>query len=296
MKAVYRSVLSGTTPNEHETHWVARSGRRPLIAWSSVALRDGGSPRYLVRTGRDITEQRQAEATLQATDAALRQSQNQFRTLAASLFNAQEDERRRVSRELHDDISQKLTALTVDVETLARKAPGSPGSSRVQLHGLRDRLAAVSEDVRRTAYQLHPSSLEHFGLAPALKSYCADFARQEGIAVQFRSRNLRAMVPPETALSLYRVVQEALRNVAKHSGARRALVSLSGRNQALHLIIEDPGRGFDPAPVRGRGLGLINMEERVQLVGGTFSLTTKPEEGVRIDIRVPLPMKQAAHR
>jgi two-component system CheB/CheR fusion protein len=296
VKAVYRSVLSGITPHEHETRWVARSGGQRLIAWSTVALPDGeGSRRYLVRTGRDITDQRQAETALLATGAALRQSQTQLRTLATSLLNAQEEERRRVSRELHDDISQKLTALTVEVETLARKAPGSPGGSRVQLHGLRDRLAAVSEDVRRTAYQLHPSSLEHFGLAPALKSYCADFARQEGIAVQFRSRNLRATVPRETALSLYRVVQEALRNVAKHSGARRAVVSLSGRDQALHLVIKDTGCGFDPAPVRGLGLGLINMEERVQLVGGSFSLTTSPGEGVRIEIRVPLPTKQAAH-
>jgi two-component system, chemotaxis family, CheB/CheR fusion protein len=297
VKAVYRNVLSGGTPDEHETHWVARSGGHRLIAWSTVAVPDGdGSARYLVRTGRDITVQRQAESALQATDAALRQSQNQLRTLAVSLLNAQEDERRRVSRELHDDISQKLTALTVEVETLARRASGSPGSSRVQLHGLRDRLAAVSEDVRRTAYQLHPSSLEHFGLAPALKSYCADFTRQEGIAVQFRSTSLRDTVPPETALSLYRVVQEALRNVAKHSGAKGALVSLSGRDRALHLLIKDTGCGFDPAPARGRGLGLINMEERVQLVGGSFSLTSNPGEGVRINIRVPLPMKHAAHK
>jgi signal transduction histidine kinase len=160
--------------------------------------------------------------------------------------------------------------------------------SQRELRALRDRLAAVSEDVRRTAQQLRPPSLEHLGLTPALKSYCADFARTEGIGVRFLARNLPRTLPPEVALNLYRVVQEALSNVAKHSGARRAVVSLSAREDSLHLVIKDTGRGFDPALARSRGLGLINMDERVRLLGGTFSLQARPGEGVHIDVHVPV--------
>jgi signal transduction histidine kinase len=280
---------------EHENHWITRSGERRLIAWSTVAFPDReGSGRHVVRTGRDITDQRLAETALESTSAALRHSQTQLRTLTTGLLRAQEEERLRVSRELHDDISQKLTALTVEAETLARKTrqaggvsqPG--GVSEKELRTLRDRLAAVSEDVRRTAQQLRPSSLEHLGLSPALKSYCADFARKEGVAVRFLARNLPRTIPPEVALNLYRVVQEALSNVAKHSGARSAVVALSAREDSLRLVIKDTGRGFDPALARTRGLGLINMDERVRSLGGVFSLQAQPGHGVHIDVRVPV--------
>ena len=225
---------------------------------------------------------------LESTGAALRHSQTQLRTLTTGLLRAQEEERLRISRELHDDISQKLTALTVEAETLARKTRHAGGVTQPELRALRDRLAAVSEDVRRTAQQLRPSALEHLGLAPALKSYCADVARKEGIRVRLLARNMPRTVPPEVALNLYRVVQEALSNIAKHSGARSALVSLSAREHSLHLVIKDTGRGFDPALVRSRGLGLINMDERVRSLGGGFSLQARPGEGVHIDVRVPV--------
>jgi two-component system, chemotaxis family, CheB/CheR fusion protein len=289
VKAVYRRARGGGPPVEHETHWVTRSGGRRLTAWSTVAFPDReGSGRHVVRTGRDVTDQRLAEAALESTSVALRQSQVQLRTLTTGLLRAQEEERLRVSRELHDDISQKLTALTVEAETLARKARHTGGVSQMELRTLRDRLAAVSEDVRRTAQRLHPSSLEHLGLAPALKSFCSGFARKEGMRVRFLARNLPRTVPPQVALNLYRVVQEALSNVAKHSGARRALVSLSAHEDSLRLAVKDTGRGFDPALARNRGLGLINMDERVRSLGGSFSLQAKPGEGVHIEVRVPV--------
>lgn len=289
VKAVYRKARAGGSPVEHETHWVTRSGGQRLTAWSTVAFPNReGSGRHVVRTGRDITDQRLAETALESTSAALRHSQIQLRTLTTGLLRAQEEERLRVSRELHDDISQKLTALTVEAETLARKTRHAGGVSQVELRTLRDRLAAVSEDVRRTAQQLHPSMLEHLGLASALKSYCAGFARKEGIGVRFLARNLPRTVLPQIALNLYRIVQEALSNVAKHSGARRALVSLSARDDSLRLVVKDTGRGFDPALARSRGLGLINMDERVRSLGGSFSLQAKPGEGVHIEVRVPV--------
>ena len=289
VKIIYRKARGGSAPLDHETHWDTRSHGRRLIAWSTVAFPDReGSGRHVVRTGRDITDQRLAETALESTSAALRHSQTQLRSLTTGLLRAQEEERLSVSRELHDDISQKLTALTVETETLARKTRHDGGVSQKELRTLRDRLAAVSEDVRRTAQQLHPSSLEHFGLAPALKSYCADFARKEDIRVRFMARNAPPAVSREVALNLYRVVQEALSNVAKHSGARSAVVTLSARGDSLRLAVKDTGRGFDPARARSRGLGLISMDERVRLLGGAFSLQAAPGQGVHIEVRVPL--------
>jgi signal transduction histidine kinase len=266
-----------------------------LISWSIAALPGAKSePRYLVLIGTDITERRQTETALQASETAFRQSGAQLQTLTSGLITAQEEERKRISRDLHDDISQKLTALTVEMEAVMRKQDGA-GKSSVTLRALRDRLSEVSEDVRRTAYELHPSSLEHLGLATALRSYCSDFQRHEGIVVRFTPRNVPRHIPSNVSLSMYRMVQEALHNVSKHSGARQAAVSLAGRHGGLTLRVKDSGRGFDPARARGRGLGLISMEERAHLAGGTFDIRARPGEGVRIEVHVPLssPRKRA---
>jgi signal transduction histidine kinase len=149
-------------------------------------------------------------------------------------------------------------------------------------------LRGILRDVEQTAYRLHPSSLDHLGLSVALKSYCADFGRQNGIAMRCMERNLPRAIPPRLGLTIYRVVQEALRNVAKHSGARRAVVSVAGKNGMILLRVKDSGRGFDAARSKKRGLGLISMEERVRQAGGTFTVKSAPGEGVGIEVRIPL--------
>jgi signal transduction histidine kinase len=165
---------------------------------------------------------------------------------------------------------------------------GADRSLQRKLTALGQRLASVSGDIRRTAHQLHPSSLDHLGLAAALKSYCLEFSQHEGILVQFLQRNVPARIPPQVALSLYRSAQEALRNVALHSGARRATVSLTGRDESIVLSVKDSGRGFDPNRVKGRGLGLVSLDERARLMGAKVVLKTKPGEGVQIQIQAPL--------
>jgi len=172
----------------------------------------------IVVNSRDITERKQAEEALRRHEAELQRSQEELRRLTAGLFAAQEEERRRVSRELHDDLSQKLAMLVVEVETMERDLPESAELIRDALRSLRQRADKISDDARRTAYQLHPSVLEHVGLAAALRSYCSDFSKQEGIRVRFTHRDVPGGIPHEVALCLYRVAQESLRNVAKHSG------------------------------------------------------------------------------
>jgi PAS domain S-box-containing protein len=230
----------------------------------------------------DITERRRNEE-------ALRRSEQQLRDLTTGLLEAQEEERRRISRELHDDLNQKLAMLAVELGGLEARLPEPDGEIRAQLRYVEKRLNEVSDDVRRTAYQLHPSVLEHLGLVEALETYCNEFSGQQGLKVSFRRRKLPEMIPTGVALCLYRVVQEALHNVRKHSGAARASVSLTGTGGGLVLTVEDLGRGFDPAAMRGkRGLGLVSMKERVAAAGGVLTISARPGEGSRVQVQIPL--------
>ena len=147
---------------------------------------------------------------------------------------------------------------------------------------------SLSEDLRRTARNLHPFMLTLLGLEPALRAYCEEFSKLRQIKVRFTARALPGTIPPGLALCVYRAVQEALGNVAKHAVAKRALVSISGIDDILHLTIRDDGHGFDLDQAKGKGLGLIGMEERVRHLGGTFSISVKPGDGACVEIRIPL--------
>jgi signal transduction histidine kinase len=208
--------------------------------------------------------------------------------LTAGLVEAQEEERRRVSQELHDDISQRLTALAVQLEVLHQAHGISPEELHSKMGELQKQMEVLSEDLRRTARNLHPFMLTQLGLGPALRSYCEEFSGIRKFKVRFTARALPEIIPPGVALCVYRVVQEALGNVAKHAGAKRAVVSISGIDDVLHLAIRDDGHGFDLDQAKGKGLGLISMEERVRHLGGTFSISVKPGDGACIEIRIPL--------
>jgi two-component system CheB/CheR fusion protein len=297
VKQVYKELAESRSACEHENHWVDRSGQRHLISWSSTLVTEAqDATRHLVWVGVDVTEARLAEKALQQTEI-LRHSREQLRTLTAGLVEAQEEERRRVSRELHDDISQRLAALAIQLEVLHQARGTSAEELRGKLGELRKQMEVLSEDLRRTARNLHPFALTHLGLGAALRSYCEEFSNLRQFKVRFTARALPATIPPGVALCVYRVVQEALGNVAKHAGAKRAAVSLSASGHALHVAIRDDGHGFDLDHAKGKGLGLISMEERVRHLGGTFSIAPKPGDGTRIEVRIPFetePPKLAA--
>jgi two-component system CheB/CheR fusion protein len=234
----------------------------------------------------DISERRKTEVALAEKEGALRLSDQQLQMFTASLLTAQEEERERLAGELHDDLNQRLAALAMQAAAL-EQSPDSATSVRDQIRGFRLTIEALSEEVRRLAHQLHPTVLEHFGLAKALDSYCEEFSRLKELRIRFRQRDVPEAVPQEVALCLYRIAQEALANVARHSGAKTASVVLAGAAGRIHLAVSDNGVGFDADAARP-GLGLVSMRERIRLVGGTLSIKTRPGDGSRIEVSIPL--------
>lgn len=244
----------------------------------------------IVLNARDITERKRAETDLRQKEADLQRSHDQLRALAARLLTAEEEERSRVSRELHDDLNQKLAVLAFEVESLALGPAPDKGRLRTRLGEFQREVVELSEDVRRMAHQLHPSVLDDLGLEPALRSYCGDFARREGIIVKFSSRALPGHLPADIALCLYRVAQECLRNAGRHAKTKAILVSLARFTNVICLRVRDFGAGFAPALARNKGgLGILSMQERVRLVNGAIVVKSRPGYGTTVDARVPLP-------
>jgi signal transduction histidine kinase/DNA-binding CsgD family transcriptional regulator len=218
----------------------------------------------------------------------LRTARDNLRVLAGLLLQAQEEERRRIAREMHDDWTQRLAVLAIDTARMEQE-PGLGPSARAQLQAMRGELVSLSEDVHALSRQLHPSILDDLGLADALLSECASFSRREGIAVDYRPEGVPASVPKEVALCVYRVAQEALRNIARHARVTTARVSLVGTGRDLLLSVQDEGAGFDPAGARSRpALGLSSMEERVRLIQAELSVRSAPGRGTTVTLRVPL--------
>jgi len=212
----------------------------------------------------------------------------QVQALAARLLRVQEEERRRVSRELHDQICQQLASLAIEISGLAADPPPPERAQKV-LRELQRRVIMVSEATRHIAYELHPSVLDDLGLVASLRGVCKKFSEEEGVPVEFRSGLLPPEIPREAASCLYRVVQESLRNVARHASASKVSVWLRMKKNAVALTIADDGSGFDPAEARGRGgLGLVGMAERARLVRGRLSISTRKGRGTRVLVEVPL--------
>ncbi len=219
--------------------------------------------------------------------AADPEAEKSLRLFARHLLAAQEDERRRISRELHDELNQRIALLELDVADLERNPP-SGKKLREHLQFFRKRVTELAEDTRRIAYQLHPAILDDLGLVVALESYCQDFSRRDGIDVHFHHSGVPGSLPANTALTIYRITQEALRNISKHSSAQSAEVALNGMPDHLNLTVKDTGIGFHPDQVEPGGLGLTSIRERVRLLDGNLQIDSKPGEGTRIDVSLPL--------
>jgi PAS domain S-box-containing protein len=223
----------------------------------------------------DITDRKLSEASLEE--------------LSGRLINAQEQERTRIARELHDDFSQRLALQGIGLTQLWKKLPEEEVEERAKVQDLLKRTQEISSDLHSLSHQLHSSKLEHVGLASALMGLCKEFSSKFKIQIEFTDRADSFEIPKDVALCLFRIAQEALSNVFKHSQAKEAQVELSGAKNEIRLRIVDAGLGFDPALQNGEaGLGLISMRERLRLVGGRFSVHSVPMHGTEVVAEVPL--------
>ena len=220
-------------------------------------------------------------------------AEREARDLAGKIMTAQEDERRYLAREMHDDLSQRLAASAIVAGNLEQKLHES-SVSRNSLGELKDSLIAICDDMHRLSRQIHPAILDDFGLADAMHSECDRLAERNAISVDFRCGVLPADLPREIAICLYRIAQEAFWNAAKYSRTDRVVVELSSDPEFIHFNIRDFGIGFDPQRLSEKqGLGLSSMKERARLVRGKISIDSSPGAGVTIAVRVPLPEDSA---
>ena len=242
----------------------------------------------------DITERKHAEEILQESEANLINNQKDLRRLANSLISAKEEELRRLSRELHDDLTQRLAVLAIEAGKLEQHmntmeyALPKPFQKISQI---KEQLIKVSEDVHRISRQLHPSILDDLGLVRAIESECAAVMQRENLDIIFRQAEIPERIPGDISLCLYRIIQEGLNNIISHSCVKKCEVFLEATAETLCLTVTDEGIGFDPVEVKNKpGLGLSSMRERVQLVRGNFSVESHPGKGTAVCVSIPLNM------
>jgi len=274
-KEGHRRALSGETIRAEEDRWEREHGtvwvQWEIRPWKTVEGVQGGILIFAV----DISRHKRMEAALRDTTRRLVESQEQERT--------------RIGRELHDDISQRLAMLTVEIDDLNEHVRASANERKQRLARIRQRLVDVSSGVQSLSQQLYSPHLEFIGLAAAMRAFCRDFAESQKVEIHFEADKINRAPGPDVSLCLLRVLQEALHNGAKHSQTRRFDVRLACSSNELDLRVSDHGAGFDlERAMKSGGIGLSSMLERVRLINGTISIDSRPLRGTTIRVRAPL--------
>jgi PAS domain S-box-containing protein len=258
---------------EDEVLWRANGTSFPAEYWS-YPQRRGQELVGAVVAFSDITQRKLAEKALA--------------NVSRKLIEAQEQERTRIGRELHDDIGQRLAMLAVELEQLRQSPPHSselPG----RIGELQKQTSEIAADIQSLSHELHSAKLQYLGIAAAMRGFCQEFGKQHKVEIDFQTHDLPIPLPPDISLCLFRVLQEALHNSAKHSGVRHFEVGLWGTSDEIHLTVKDSGAGFDREAAKASGgLGLISMEERLKLLKGMLSIDSQRKRGTTIHAGVPL--------
>jgi PAS domain S-box-containing protein len=253
---INRAIRTGAGIHaDDEVFWRANGTSFPVEYWSHPQWR-GQEIVGAVVTFIDITNRKSAEAALAG--------------VSRRLIEAQEQERSRIARELHDDIGQRLAILAIKLTQLQRSPPNSPELSS-HIGELQKRTSEIAADIQSLSHELHSSRLQYLGIAAAMRSFCREFGEQQGVEIECKIHDLPTLLSPHISLCFFRVLQEALHNSTKHSGVRYFEVELWGTSDEIHLTVSDSGDGFDIGAAKAsRGLGLISMEERLKLLNGTL--------------------------
>jgi PAS domain S-box-containing protein len=290
-----RQFISRVHPDDREAYVTTETGPtpdNPAYQTTYRMLRPDGGVVWLEENGHaffdgqgrmlriigmvtDVTDRKRAEEALSS--------------VSRRLIEAQEQERTRIARELHDDIGQRLALLTIELEQLRQVSPDLSAQVCSRIAALQQHTTEIASDVQSLSHELHSSRLEHLGIAVAMTTFCKEFSDQQNVEVDFAHDDVPRTLPQEISLCLFRVLQEALQNALKHSGVRHFDVELCYGSDEIHLTVKDSGSGFESKAAKGsRGLGLISMEERVKLLNGTFSIESGPKRGTTIHAHVPL--------
>ena len=270
-KQLHRRALSGETLRAEEDRW-DREGGTTWLRWEIRPWQNlDGLPGGILIFSEDITHRKHADEALLG--------------MSGRLIEAHEQERTRIGRDLHDDIVQRLALLAIELEGVQHDS--APELSR-RIDDLRKQATQIANDVQLLSHELHSSKLEYLGIVGAIKSFCKEYGERQKLEIDFKSHDLPAALPTDLSLSLFRVLQEALRNATKHSRVKNFEVRLWGSSDEIHLTVKDSGAGFDrEAVTKSTGLGLTSMQERLRLVGGALSIESEPQRGTTIHARVP---------
>ena len=277
-KDAHRRGLEGETLRADEDRWDRHDGtiwaRWEILPWRTSSGIVGG----ILILAEDITHRKQMEEALSV--------------MSRKLIESQEQERARIGRELHDDISQRLAMLAIDLEQFGN----DPSTFQKSRQEVRQKLDQILQDVQALSHELHSSKLEYLGVVAGMQSWCREFGERQKLEIDFRS-DVASTLSFEVGVSLFRVLQEALHNAVKHSGVKRVQVQLAEHSNEVHLIVSDSGRGFDVEAARqGIGLGLTSMQERARLVNGSVTVESKPMQGTTVHIRVPFKVENCSRR
>jgi PAS domain S-box-containing protein len=225
-------------------------------------------------------------SAIDATDQKL--AQQALAKLSGQLIEAQEQERSRIARELHDDICQRLSLLSTEIEQANQASSASLAVKKTNLDRIRERCNEITDDVQSLSHRLHSSTLDILGVVTAIRSFCGDISRKHNVTIDFTESKVPEYLPKDISLCLFRIAQEALHNAVKYSGTDQFSVDLSSTGNQVQLVIQDAGAGFDIQEAKkNQGLGLVSMQERINLVHGSFSIESRPGKGTRIFATVP---------
>ena len=273
-REVYEKAFEQREPFQLEHRLRRHDGEYRWVVTAGVPRNDAdGSFVGYIGTSVDITERKLAEAAL----------------ASQKLIEAHEEEKTRIARELHDDISQRITLLGLHLGILKQGLPASATDLEQEIGEMSRQIGDLASDIQALSHGLHPARLELLGLKAAVAGLCGELSNRHDVTIDVQFENIPEALPPEISLCLYRVLQEALQNVLKHSVSRHAQVSLNGQINTINLTIKDSGPGFDPhEAMRGPGLGLTSMKERLKVVGGQLSIHSQREHGTTIHAVAPL--------
>lgn len=281
-KDLFEKIMGGKSWNG-EVEFVSKSGRKfPALVRADAIKDEAQNIIGLIGIVTDITDRKKISKDLL-------ESKKDLQKLAGRLIMNQEKELSRLARELHDDLTQQLAVMAIDAGNIIQQVKDLPPFVFSTVSYIKDRLIEISKGVHNMSRALHPSILDDLGIVRAIKSECSSFSSRMGIAVMFTPKNVPDTIHKNIALAVYRIIQEGLSNIAKHANTKKAYVFLESYDSTILLTIRDTGTGFNPIKVRHKAaLGLGSMRERVRLVNGEFSITSRPGKGTSIEVEIPL--------